>query len=63
MKRLILFFLIVTTHSGVSQTKIYTQQEVNQFVENELTRENTGTLKKMLLSNKKLQGWSKYYSV
>lgn len=58
-----LFFFLILMLSSNTQNKKYTQQEIDFFVNNELTLENINELKKMLSSNNKLTGWSKYYSV
>lgn len=63
MTRIVPYIFILFFGSVSSQDKGYAQIEIDSFIINELKFQNIDELKKMLLSNQSLQGWSKYYAL
>jgi len=61
-KELLLFLLLISSYFLTAQKK-YSQMEIDSFVEQQLNYKNLEEYRQMLLTDKKLKGWSKYYSM
>ncbi len=58
IKPILLFFLVFKIHA---KDHIYTQKDIDDFINNELNDKTFPRLKSMLGSNDQLLGWSAYY--